>query len=464
MLEMYRKEKRIPTLLGLLIVFIGIASAIYFDGNTKQLTSSAKDSLLPREVHFTNITDNSMTISWLTDGSATGIIYVTQRGNKNMLLDDLDSDNIPRPRKTHYITIKNLQPDTLYKINIISGSKSCSSDALCPTFSQKTGIKLNGVLDLPPLHGQIMTTEQKGAKDSIVYLLIGKSVPLSTRVDSLGMWVIPLNNIRSQDFLNRPEISDTDTVQIIAKMSQAEYTSAIINFASIKQNQNIPQMEIGKSYNFINLSSKKDILAAITNNNILGTNIQNQPSSDISQNIIGSAITVFFPKIDMDSTIDVQPRIRGLGKPGSSLLITVNSTPQTGKVIVGPDGTWSFRPEKKLSPGIHYLTVQGYDNLGKLITVTRKFVVLKSGEAVLGESTPSASLTPTSPPPSTTSTPSPTITLPTLTPVPLSPTTYNPSPTTVAIPPKSGNTSATILLLGGGISLMLLGAKLFLPL
>jgi hypothetical protein len=209
-------------------------------------------------------------------------------------------------------------------------------------------------------------------------------------------------------------------------------------------------MTLGNSYNFIDLISKKDLLAQSSGPKILG----------ISQNIPFNKLEIFFPKIDHETTVDRRPRFRGTGIPNSQLTITVNSSPQTGKIIVAPDGSWNWRPARELLPGIHYLSLQGYNEKNQLTTINRKFIVLKSGEAVLGESTPSASLTPAPTSwvtPTITPTPNPSIPTP-------SPTiTTYPSntlaPTSPPVPPRSGNTSMTFLLLGGSISFLLLGFK-----
>ena len=456
---MYRKEKRIPTLLALFLLVLGISTTVYLDHRTQSLTSSASPLEAPEEAHFTNITDSSFAISWLTSTPVIGSAIVSDTTGKLNLLDDLDNDNIPRPRTTHYITVKGLAENTSYTVQILSGKNQCRDDKYCPSFTQKTAVRLTNVVSLPPVRGMILKTGEKPADGTIVYLVISKSAPLSARVDSSGLWVVPLNNLRTNDLLTRPLLTDSDLIQITAKLSPSESTSAVIDIKSIRQNLSVPNMTIGSSYNFIDLISKKDLLAQGVGPKILGIKTQITPSPT-------AKVDVLFPKNDNETTTDNRPRFRGMGKPNSQLTITVNSSPQTGKVTVGTDGTWIWRPAKELPPGVHYISIQGYDEKGNLVTVNRKFIVLKSGEAVLGDATPSASLTP-SPLSKITPTITPTLnpSQPSLTP---SPTSF-PYPTETLIPtsvppvnpPRSGNTSATWILLGSGASLLLLGIKLF---
>ncbi len=165
-------------------------------------------------------------------------------------------------------------------------------------------------------------------------------------------------------------------------------------------------------------------------------------------------IEILFPKQDDDVTPDSQPRLRGKAIPLSQISITIKSLPQTATITTDRNGIWTFRPSKELSPGIHTVTIQGFDRNGSLFTQTRRFIVLKSGERVLGESTPSASLTPTNQP-TLTITPKPTTSLP-----PTPTTSYLPSQPPNISPPRSGNSQTIIIFLGMGITLVILGINI----
>lgn len=467
---MYRKQKRIPTILALLILFAGIGSAVYFDQSSKTFFSKAEQSAVPLEVHFTNITQSSMTVSWLTSRAVTGIIEVTSLSqDKRTFLDDLDSDNVSRIHITHYISLSNLTENTLYQIKIISGS-GCQNATSCPIYQQKTSVKMETGTVLPPAHGTIKSADGNGVEGAVVYLIVGKSLPLSGRTDSLGNYVIPLNNLRSQDLLSRPEIADNDIVQINAFRTPDEQSSAVIDIKSIRQNLTVPDMNFGNSYNFIDLISKKDLLSKSIQLNILGAQSPLLPTTTAPAKITSQgSIDFIFPRKDEDTTPDNRPRIKGTAPPNSKLLIVINSAPQKGQITVGQDGSWVWRPPQNLPPGIHHVSIQGYDQNGNIINIIRSFIVLKSGEQVLGESTPSASLTPgpTDPPvvtptvsPTISKTsPSPTIVSPSSSP---SPTAAYPSSTPSITPPPTGNTNVTLYLIGASGFLLLVGLKLLL--
>lgn len=463
---MYRHEKKIPTILALFILAIGIGGVVLLNQTTHQLSSQAQATASPLDIHFTNISATSFTVSWFTATNVLGTAVINDNGRSVSFLEDSDSDNIARPRIAHFVTVKNLAENTSYGVKIISGETSCKFSQNCPTFTQKTGNRVGTPLTLPAARGSIATEDGKPAADVLVYITVGKNAPLSGKTDSSGLWVIPFNNLRTEDLLSTPNLKDDDIVQIIAKVAADKQTEAVIDVKSIRQNLTIPTLIIGKSYNLIDLISKKDLLANLNNSNTLGLTTQIGTPNNISAAATSKPIDILFPAADDDTTTDNQPRLRGIGIAGKQLVITVNSLPQTARINVAADGTWSWRPPLPLESGTHYLGVSGYDSNGNLINITRRFIVLKSGERVLGEATASATLTPTtklSPSPTLVTLPSPTITL-----IPIASPTGNPTisvgtpSATPIVPPKTGSTNSTLILLGGGASLLLLGLKFLL--
>jgi hypothetical protein len=124
------------------------------------------------------------------------------------------------------------------------------------------------------------------------------------------------------------------------------------------------------------------------------------------------------------------------------------TSPFTTTTIVGGDGLFRLSPIKPLGIGRQSVTITTTDNKGKSVAFTHMFEILKSGTQVLGDATPSATLTPSE---TVTLTPTPTqiatdSATPTLTPTPAD-LVGNPVPT-------SGASLPTILLLLLGISLV----------
>lgn len=474
---MYRKEKRIPTLLALFLLLTGIAGALYFDGTYQSITSKAGAPVTPGDVHMTNLSDNSITVSYLTDKESVGAISVSGPNMKLNLIDDKDLLEGTKARLTHMFTVKNLKSDSGYTIIVTGGIPNCNP-SVCPEFIQKTGVKIEKSLDLPPVSGQIVDVSRKPVDGAIVYLLIGRAAPLSARSDKTGKFAIPLNNLRSQDLKIRPDLNENVSVQITIKSSSSDHASVLTDIVTIKKNPMLGELALGKSYNYISGQNTGDIIRP----EVLGKNTQIKLTPTPKQELSKKGFDFVFPRYKLDTTIDTNPKIRGIGMPNQKIKISVKSTVQTETVTVASDGTWEYRPKLPLSPGMHTISITGKDNTGATSTLTREFVVLKSGEAVLGDSTPSASLTPTttdispttalniSISPSAAATisatltpvksPTPTLTpSPTFTPSPTPTPTPTPSPTPSGPLPRAGSLSLPSLLIGSGITLLLVGLK-----
>jgi len=448
---MYRKQKRIPTILALLLIVAGLGSAVYLERTTQLITSSASSSSAPEMIRVTNLSDTYFTVSWFTANPETGAVLLTDGNSQTTHVDDRDTDLIPRARTTHHITLRGLKESTDYRISIVSGKQTCSSNNNCTQLTQKTLTRISTPLNLPPIHGSVISKDNKPSEGSVVYVTIGKNFPLSTQTDSAGIWVIPLTNLRSENLESPPLLSDSDIIQISVISSPSVSASAVTSMNNVRNNEAIPPIILGGNYNFIEVMEKlPDLALGEGKSQVLG-----ESQSPAGQKNNQSSIDLLFPKTEQDTTSDSRPRLRGTGTPGSTLLITVNSVPQTGRVTVANDGTWYFRPANNLPPGVHTLTVQWNDKNGNVTSISRQFIVLKSGESVLGDATPSASLTPTVPP-----SPTPTVLLiPSPTTIVASPTSTVPTATPNQTPP-TGFSFPAYAIIGGSFLLLAVGTKL----
>ncbi len=93
------------------------------------LRSSADPAEEPKELIISNITDTSVTISWVTSAETTGTInYGTTAEDLTFAGSDYrDETESAQNYNTHYIRLKNLTPDTKYYFEINSGSSTYSN-------------------------------------------------------------------------------------------------------------------------------------------------------------------------------------------------------------------------------------------------------------------------------------------------------------------------------------------------
>lgn len=441
---MYNRTKKIPTIIALLLLLIGIGGGIYLIENRTGESSVAKTLQEPSSIRVTNLNDTFFTITWLTREPSTGsVVYsASTKDISRIAFDDRDEDNKPKPYLTHHVTVRNLEPQTAYFFKVVSGGKTYQ-DKNSP-YSIKTAPKVAETNSLEPAYGQILNSQNQPAEGALVILNLPNALPLSTLTKPSGNWLIPLNIARDIDLKPyNPTGVVVETIFVYTSpQEQAQATTDINNDSPV------PPITIGKTYNFEGLQGKKkeEELAQgeIDEESILGKQT-------------GKKIDILTPE-EGAKFVSSRPLFRGKGVPGKEVIIEIESSEKiSGKTTVSKDGIWSWTPPYDLSPDKHKVKITTTDELGNKIVIERNFLVFKSGTQVLGEATPSATLTPTLTPSADVDQASPS---PTLEPL------FSPTPeSATSTIPISGNISYTVYLIGAGLLLISLGfAKLFLPL
>lgn len=115
-----------------------------------------------------------------------------------------------------------------------------------------------------------------------------------------------------------------------------------------------------------------------------------------SASATSSAIQVLTPAKNT-SVAQSKPTIKGKAPPGSTVTITVYSTPQTTTVIADANGNWSYTPQSALDTGPHNVVASAIDpKTGKPITSSSAFVVASGAQSATQSAIPvSGSITPT---------------------------------------------------------------------
>ncbi len=429
---------KFPTLFGLILLITFVGSIILGFEKISRSTTNAAPTVTPTHVTVANITDTSFTVTWLTNDLATGAISVTDNGKNQVNYDERDTQGSLGKYVTHSVIVENMKPSSPYQVKILSNGKTYLNQG--NPWVVQTGELLTSLPNnLEPAFGSVVTDNDKPAVGALVYLSLEGSQTLSTLVSPSGTWIIALNTIRkaSLDIYIEPDQRLTESISIRHGTSESYAITDTLNDAPV------PEIRLGKSYDFRKIQAKSiptaktqqrisfnTVKTVKTTPSILGTQtdtINKQTSISLLSPLQGTKISSFVPNI------------YGTGLPGKRVTVTLGITnPFGGSTIIDSDGTWRFTPKEKLSPGKQSVTMTTVNPAGKPIAITHTFEVLKSGTQVLGDATPSATLTPT-----LEATPSPTSTL-------------EGEPL-----PISGSTLPTILLIMLGISLITSGAIIF---
>lgn len=430
-------NKRLPTILGLILLTVAIGSIVAaFEFGSKVITY-ADPQTTPREVRITNVSDTSVSISWLTAKKTSGGVLYTISTGQHIVSDDRTQLNDSFVSETHHVTLRNLSPLTTYSFYILSNGKKFDDQG--KPFIFTTGPTIS---DSPPqyepAYGKIVDINGQPSQEAIIYLTLGQSSELSTTVKLSGEWLIALSKARTKDARAYYSAEANDEQIIIVRAGMGKEARAITN---MDNDSPVPTMVIGKTYNFT--MEKDSQLVKTEDQAVLGA--QPTPVKISPADKIAEKISILLPE-DGGSLTTTKPLFRGTGIPGKTVFITVESVVQKGEVVISSDGTWFWSPPENLEPGEHTITIQTTDEQGRQVAKTHRFLVHKSGTQVLGEATPSATLTPTAAPEFT---PTPTETVP------------QPTPTISDQPPVAGVFTPTLLILVTGIVIFFFGLLRF---
>lgn len=409
------KEKKLPTILGLILLILILVAGVYLSLKPTTLSSDASVSCEPTNPQITNLTYSSFDFSFTTSKSCTATFSL----NNKIYQDSSAAPN------THYFKITNLSPQTQYQFSLISGGATYAR----PEFRLTTAIKPTSSIPASNLAwGKILTASGTPVSGAIVYLTLPGSQPLSAFSNKDGHWNISLAVSFNESKTNWFSPTATDSEDIIVYSPDGQLTQ-LSN--SVSNNDPVPDIIVGQN-NFSSLSTNSSSGQIPTQ-----TTLSNSTSISITSPTEAETIT------------SLRPDIFGNGPSGQSLQLNLDGN--SASVTPSANNIWHWSPSTDLSSGSHYLslTYQGK-------TVSRSFSVQKDNNILSFSATPSATIITPSPKPTTlVLSPTPTIkSSPTSTPV-----ISTPRPSTSSTLYQTGTTFPTYFLVLSAI--IIFGVSLF---
>lgn len=235
-IRLFVTKFKIPTVLGLGIILIGIAAGVYLNLQQQIFISKAAPYEKPQNLTISNITEDSATISWQTTSATSSFVTFGQDNpGQNSVLDDQDTTT-PTPRSIHYVTLKNLLPKTNYQFKIISGKTSSDIGRF------QTAQPLVSQTGFTPVIGSVLDGNVALDK-GIVYLSIAGAVTQSAQIKPGGNFLIPLSYIRKGD-LSDVYLLTEDTVAKATIVS--EKGGANLLFKLKANSTPLPPVKIGQ--------------------------------------------------------------------------------------------------------------------------------------------------------------------------------------------------------------------------
>lgn len=217
--KLIKYKKKIFIILTVALATTFLSGLIYQD--------RIEPTSLPENVWISNVTDQSLTISWTTPKPCFGFVFYSSKKIPFALLtripfltslmishfyfpypkiaadDHLDFDN------THHVTLKNLKPETAYYYRISTGLHLyryyLEEDKKQILPSIKTGPVLEELSVPEPVYGQVVLEKdlETPVKNAIVYFKTFESNLLSTLTSDYGNYILDLSNLRTKDFKNQ---------------------------------------------------------------------------------------------------------------------------------------------------------------------------------------------------------------------------------------------------------------------
>ncbi len=215
---------------------------------------------IPKEAIVSNLTDQSVTISWTTEDKPTkGSIYYSKSNNylplisrhtvdnqkdeRDLLTEEWYGEKGSRRYYTHYVTLYNLEPETEYFIRIRSGNRLYEIEEVK---SVKTYATLDEQTAPDPMYGRVMREgSEEEAMGAIVSMRLEKedgekSNLLSCLTKDNGTYTIDLANARTENgakFFGTLKTGDKEIVSV----NSAKWGEAT---ATIKPDQDQPASDI----------------------------------------------------------------------------------------------------------------------------------------------------------------------------------------------------------------------------
>lgn len=239
-------DKRIPTLLSILLIGISIIITSLLVKSRTVFVSRADVTQNPQNVKITNISDSSFTISYTTDIESIGSVNFGENKNLGQIaIDGRDQEEGIRPHKIHNFTLHNLKQNTRYFFTITSGQNTFLNNNIPyeTTTASRPEITL---APQTPIAGKIVLPDGGNPKEALVYVKTDKAQEISSLSKADGTYSLPLSSLLLQD-LSYPATLDAQDI-IKMTITDGVFKSSVL--LSAKQINPVPVITLSQDYDF----------------------------------------------------------------------------------------------------------------------------------------------------------------------------------------------------------------------
>lgn len=355
-------RRQILSIIGLVVLLAGMGTGIFLVlSGGLDLFSRAGPTALPRQITVSNVDSDTFTVSWISDTNVSGFVkYGTEPGRLNQTLSD-DRDQLSGTvgmYTTHYVTVRNLTPSTVYYFSLGSGSQTYNDVGDAPY-----AVNLPATLSKPEadvISGKVLLPNGQPVGGAIVYVNIEGAATRSAQTRASGVWTLPLQLTRTAD-LSAYLSYDPQNTQLNIFVQAADLGTATVTVNTANDSP-VPDITLGEALELATPSAQ--VVGGVTieiENNVL--------SATESSVAAGGLVTI----INRDGV--------------NHSVVAVNNEFDTGPI--GGGGNASFTAPA--APGAYVF----FDNLNPEIETLRgRLIVTLAGEIApsdgeVGVATPS---------------------------------------------------------------------------
>lgn len=503
-----RSKKQIPTVLGLLVLFVALISGVLLFGQgTGVFAPRATPETSPQNIRITNVTDKTFTISFYTSERTIAFVKYGEdpKDLSRQASDDRDQlSGVVKDYNLHHITVRGLDPAKTYYYVLGTGSNTFDNDG--QPYSLATATKPNqSPINNQTVYGNVLDAAASPAEGAVVYLYSEGMGALSSLVKASGSWGISLSNAFNAEKTAYLPLENDSLIDIKAQGTQPNLLASwqgMISAAAPVPDLNLSQggassaatvsddaLEIDKDELLADLESGSEEAtdSSMSSEMLNAEQEQVEESSEAAKANLLSAENQITPAAEEPVVLDLdeleesaeatsttitttQPQIKATLPANTMVRIVVHSDTQIDETMqTDADGNLVLDVAslgQNLEPGEHSATYTYIDPVtGKEVTKTYNFVVAPEAEP---RQLAQAATTPTPTPTAVPSIPygsgnpyTPTVTV-TSTPTPTASATPALSSNSAIVSTASGQYNAgsvgtTIALLLGGLFFILAG-------
>src|SRR3989344_7095295 len=155
-------EGRIPSFLGILLLITEVVVGILLIQNKNLSDLALKNVSTPKDVRVSNITDSSISISWITDKKTVG--HVKWGKNVNSLKNIPSTTGFSKSY-VHVVTISGLEPKRDYYYEIISSGFEFTNNNL--PWKVTSGSRIESIVESVVLSGRVVDSTGLPAENAL---------------------------------------------------------------------------------------------------------------------------------------------------------------------------------------------------------------------------------------------------------------------------------------------------------